>query len=88
MSKTAAINMRVEPAQHDLVTRAAAMLHTDRSSFIMNVACREAENVLLNQRLFSLNEDDFTALQAVLDAPVEENSRLKKLLTEASPWEK
>lgn len=88
MSKTAAINMRVEPEQHALVTRAAAMLHTDRSSFIMSAACREAENVLLDQRLFHLEEDDFKNLQAILKAPVEENVRLKKLLSEASPWEK
>ncbi len=88
MSKTAAINMRVEPEQHALVTRAAAMLHTDRSSFIMRAACREAENVLLDQRLFYMEEGDFKDFQAILAAPVEESTRLKKLLTETSPWEK
>lgn len=88
MSKSAAINMRVEPAQHSLVTRAAAMLHIDRSSFIMGAACREAENVLLDQRLFHLEENDFETLKAILEAPAEGNTRLKKLLTEESPWEK
>lgn len=88
MAKTAAINMRVEPEQHDLVTRAASILHTDRSSFIMGAACRQAENILLDQRLFQLKEDDYRALQDVLEAPVEEHARLKELLTEDSPWEK
>jgi len=85
--KTAPINMRVEPSQHALLTRAAAVLHKDRSAFILDVACREAENVLLDQRMFNLEEDSFNAFEAALIAPVPDNARLKALLTEASPWE-
>ncbi len=87
MSKTAPINMRVEPSQHTLLTKAAAVLHMDRSAFILSVACREAENVLLDQRLFYLNDDDFDAFQAMLDAPMPDNAKLKALLSEPSPWE-
>ena len=88
MSKTAPINMRVEPAQQALLTKAAALLHKDRSAFILDVACREAENVLLDQRLFQLNEADFEAFEAALAAPIPENARLKALLQESAPWEK
>ncbi len=88
MSKTAPINMRVEPRQHALLTKAAALLHKDRSAFILDVACREAENVLLDQRLFQLNENDFKAFDAALIAPIPENAKLKALLNEKSPWEK
>ena len=42
MAKTAPINMRVEPCQHALLTKAAQVLHKDRSVFILDVACREA----------------------------------------------
>ena len=35
MAKTAPINMRVEPAQQRLLTRAAAVLHQDRTTFVM-----------------------------------------------------
>ncbi len=84
--KTAPINMRVEPSQHALLTRAAAVLHKDRSAFILDVACREAENVLLDQRMFNLEEDSFNAFEAALIAPVPDNARLKALLNEASPW--
>lgn len=87
MSKTAPINMRVEPAQHALLTRAAALLHKDRTAFILDVACREAENVLLDQRLFQLNDEDFQAFEAALSAPIPENPRLKALLNEPAPWE-
>ena len=87
MSKTAPINMRVEPERHALLTKAAAVLHKDRSAFILDVACREAENVLLDQRLFYLDEKDFEAFEAALTAPVTENEKLRKLLAEPSPWE-
>jgi len=88
MPKTAPINMRVEPTQHALLTKAAALLHKDRSTFILDVACREAENVLLDQRLFQLNQEEFEAFEAALTAPVPENTKLKALLQEPSPWEK
>jgi len=87
MAKTAPINMRVEPAQQALLTRAAAALHKDRSAFILDVACREAENVLLDQRLFQLKDERFAAFEAALEAPVPDNPRLKSLLASPSPWE-
>ena len=88
MSKTAPINMRVEPSQHALLTKAAALLKKDRSAFILDVACREAENVLLDQRLFQLDEEAFNAFESALEAPMADNQKLKDLLTEKAPWEK
>jgi len=88
MPKTAPINMRVEPSQQALLTKAATLLHKDRSAFILDVACREAENVLLDQRLIQLNQEDFEAFESALAAPIPENADLKALLQEPSPWEK
>ena len=88
MAKTAPINMRVEPSQQALLTKAAALLHKDRTAFILDVACREAENVLLDQRLFQLNKEEFEAFEAALTAPIPENAQLKALLQGPSPWEK
>ena len=87
MAKTAPINMRVEPGQHALLTKAAQALNVDRSAFILDVACREAENVLLDQRFFQLDNDTLTAFDAALDAPVPNNAKLKSLLADPSPWE-
>ena len=88
MPKTAPINMRVEPSQQALLTKAANILHKDRSAFILDVACREAENVLLDQRLFQLSQEDFEAFEAALAAPIPDNAQLKALLQEPAPWEK
>jgi len=79
--------MRVEPSQHALLTKAAAVLNKDRSAFILDVACREAENVLLDQRLFYLEDDDFNSFEAALNAPLPDNEKLRGLLAAASPWE-
>jgi len=80
--------MRVEPTQQALLTKAAAILHKDRSAFILDVACREAENVLLDQRLFQLNNEDYEAFDAALSAPLAEHAKLKSLLKESPPWGK
>ena len=87
MAKTAPINMRVEPSQQALLTKAASLVHKDRSAFILDVACREAENVLLDQRLFYLDKDAFETFKSALEKPVPENDKLKALLAEPSPWE-
>ncbi len=52
MTKTCALNMRVEPVQHALRTRAAKRLHQDRTSFVVDAACQRAAEVFLDQRLF------------------------------------
>jgi uncharacterized protein (DUF1778 family) len=83
--------MRVEPTQHALLTKAAAILHKDRSAFILDIACREAENVLLDQRLFQLNNEEFDAFDAFdafdvpLSVPLIEIAKLKSLLKKPSP---
>jgi len=92
MSKTLHINLHVEPAQHCLLTKAATLLHMDRSTFILDVACREAENILLDQRLFKrlfkLSQENFIAFETASFAPIPENEKLKSLLHAPSPWEK
>lgn len=87
-TKNAAINIRALPQQRSLIDRAAALQHKNRSDFMLEVACREAEDVLLEQRIFSLNEEKFEQFQALLDAPLAENTAIKALIGSADPWEK
>ena len=87
MAKTAPIYMRIEPSQHALLTKAAQVLHKDTSAFILDIACREAQNVLLDQRFFQLDDDAFATFDAALEAPVPNNAKLKSILAKPSPWE-
>ncbi|MGJ3495513.1 DUF1778 domain-containing protein [Piscirickettsia salmonis] len=88
MAKVAPINMRTTAEQFDLLTKAANALNTDRTSFILNIACREAENVLLDRRLFQLTDEGFDAFEVALDEPLTQSEKLKRLLIEPAPWEK
>lgn len=86
--KSSPINLRALPAQKALIDKAAAFSHKSRSEFILETACQEAENILLNQRLFFVDEQAYESFVALLEAPVEENLGLKTLLQGKAPWEK
>jgi len=87
-TRKAPINIRALDAQRNLIDRAAAILNKNRSEFMLEAACREAENVLLDQRLFLLTEKDFKAFEVALRNPVAENGVMMDLLASKSPWEK
>jgi len=86
-TRTAPINLRALDSQRNLIDKAAALSGKTRSDFMLETACREAENILLEQNLFMLNENDFDAFMKSLDAPVKDNPALQKLLSQQSPWE-
>lgn len=86
-TRTAPINLRALDSQRNLIDRAAALLGKNRSDFMLEAACREAENVLLDQRLFMLNPANFEAFNQALDAPTKDNPELGKLMARKSPWE-
>jgi len=87
-TKVAPINLRAKPQQRSLIDKAAKILGKNRSDFMLEVACREAENVLLDQRFFQLDKKAFNAFNAALDAPVKESPTLRKLLNRKPRWEK
>ncbi len=87
-NREAPINIRARHAQRKLIDKAAAMLNKNRSDFMLEVACREAENVLLDRRLFLLDDEACRVFEAMLNAPVQDNPALYELLKTKAPWEK
>mgnify|MGYP001819685277 FL=1 len=87
-NRAAPINIRARSTQRNLIDKAAAILNKNRSDFMLEAACREAENVLLDQRLFLVDEDAWQAFETLIDAPVKDNLALRKLLNDKAPWEK
>jgi uncharacterized protein (DUF1778 family) len=81
------INIRARANQRDMIDRAADALGKNRSDFMLEVACREAENVLLDRRYFTLSGEQFEAFTALLDSPPKTNERLRELLATKAPWE-
>jgi uncharacterized protein (DUF1778 family) len=82
------INLRVSRSQKTLIDRAAEAQGRNRSDFMLESACREAESVLLDRRYFNLNDEDFKRFTDMLDKPPESNPRLARLLARKAPWEK
>ena len=82
------INLRVSRSQKALIDRAATALGRNRSDFMLEAACREAESVLLDRRYFNLSEDQFRRFTAMLDKPPANNPRLARLLKSRAPWDK
>lgn len=81
------INIRAKRSQRDLIDQAAELLGKTRSDFMLETACRAAEDALLDQRLFTLDAETFQQFQALLDASPSANSKLRRLLATSAPWE-
>lgn len=81
------INLRAKRSQRALIDRAAAALDKNRSDFMLEAACREAESVLLDRRYFALDEAAFRRFMDELDRPPAANARLRRALSTKAPWE-
>ncbi|MFZ0694416.1 MAG: DUF1778 domain-containing protein [Alphaproteobacteria bacterium] len=82
------INLRASQIQKALIDRAAAALGRNRSDFMLETACREAEAVLLDRRYFVLDAPAFKRFAAMLDKPPASNPKLRRLLKMKAPWDK
>jgi len=86
--RVATINIRVEPETRDLIDQAAAASGKSRSEFMVEVARKQAIDVLLDRRLFVLSEGDYDAFLAAVENPPPPGPALKALLKRRPPWAK
>ena len=82
------INLRANRRQRALIDRAAESLGKNRSDFMLEAACREADAVLLDRRFFLLDEKTYRRFVTALDRPPSDNLRLRRLLTTKAPWDR
>jgi len=54
---------------------------------MLEAACREAENVLLDQTFFTVDQGTFAKFQALIDNPLAPTDKLCRLLKTKAPWE-
>jgi uncharacterized protein (DUF1778 family) len=87
-SRNETINLRASKQQKRLIDRAAELLDRSRSEFMLDVACREAEALLLEQNHFFLSEDKFKRFMEALDESPGENAKLRKLLQSKASWDR
>ena len=82
-----AINIRASRQQRNLIDQAAQLLGKSRTEFMLETACREAEDVLLDRTFFQLDDDAYARFSALLDAPAAPSDTLRDLLRRKAPWE-
>lgn len=86
-AKSMQLNMRVNPAQRDVIARAAKLRHKTLTEFVIEAATEAAEDVLLSQRLYIVNDDQIEEFLRVMDSPVSENPVLRENLSKPAPWD-
>jgi uncharacterized protein (DUF1778 family) len=87
-AKVEALSLRVDPQTRFLIDRAADALGQTRTEFMLSTARSRATEVLLGQRLFVLNDADWTSFNRALDAPTPSNTKLKALLARRPAWDR
>lgn len=85
-SARGAINLRIDPQVRQVIDEAATLVGKTRTEFMIDAARREAIDVLLDQRLFTLDSDKFDAFLNALDTPVAPGPRLRSLLARVPSW--
>ena len=85
-TKTQRIDLRATRRQETLIQQAASQTDRSVSEFILSSATFEAERILADRRWFSVTSEQFEAIKAVLDAPLEETPRFARLWNRPSPF--
>lgn len=85
---SARLEARVPTHVMSLVKQAAEVRNSTVTDFVVHHLSAAAQDVLLDQTFFTLSEEQMTAFEVAMTAPMSENSALQKLLTSKSPWEK
>jgi uncharacterized protein (DUF1778 family) len=83
-TKDARLNLRLRPADDELIRRAAAQTGQSVSEFLTSTAVERAHEVLADQRTFVLDADTWDEFIALLDEPVRPDPRLVELFSRPS----
>lgn len=81
------INIRAKQNQRNLIDRAAQVQGKSRSEFMLESAYQKAQEVLLSECFFGVDEEKFQQFVDRLDAPPTRNDKLHTLLTTKSAWD-
>lgn len=82
------IQIRASAETKAILNRAAQLRGQKLSEFMLDSARREAEEAILDQRVFFLDDKAHEAFIAMLDAPPKPNAALKKLMARKPAWQR
>ena len=80
------LNLRIPPAERNLIDRAALSAGKTRTDFILQAARRAAEEALLDRAVMSVSPEAYAEFLRRLDAPAQPNERLRRTMQAPPPW--
>lgn len=87
-TRSSRLGLRATPEQEAVLRRAAEVAHKSVTEFVLDAACRAAEQTLLDQRLFMISGSQYQALLELLEQPERDNAGLADLFAHHAPWSK
>lgn len=82
------IQIRASAATKAILNRAAAMRGQKLSEFMLESARARAEETILDQRLFVLDDKAYTEFLAMLDAPAKPDKAVRARMKRKPAWER
>ncbi|GHV06358.1 hypothetical protein AGMMS50229_11020 [Campylobacterota bacterium] len=86
-ARTSRLGLRSTPEQEHILRQAAAASHKSLTEFVLDAACKAAEQTLLDQRLFVLPSNQSQMFLDLLDRPESSNGGLDDLFAHTAPWQ-
>src|SRR6266487_2795940 len=84
--REAAIHIRAPKQTKELIDSAASVVGKTLSEFVLDSARKHAIDVLLDQRLFVLDPDQYDSFMKALDNPPPAGPKLKALMKKQPRW--
>jgi len=86
-TRSSRLGLRATSEQETVLRRAAEVAHKSLTDFILDSACRAAEQTLLDQRLFMVSGGPYQAFMDLLEQPERPNEGLRDLFSRKAPWD-
>ncbi|WP_447883335.1 type II toxin-antitoxin system TacA family antitoxin [Serratia fonticola] len=80
------INVRATEEERAVIDYAASLVNKNRTDFIIERAFLEAQNIILDQRVFVLDDARYQAFIEQLEAPVQNIEGRKRLIEVKPEW--
>ncbi len=88
LAERGTISLRIEARTRKLIDDAAAAMGKTRTEFMIETARKEAIDVLLDRRLFSLEAHSFSEFIQALDNPRPPGPKLRGLMKRVPAWKR
>ncbi|MFJ5330821.1 type II toxin-antitoxin system TacA family antitoxin [Pectobacterium versatile] len=86
-AKRETLNLRIKPAERDLIAQAAKARGKNRTDFFLEATRAAAEEALIELRIIMADPDTYQEFLARVDQAPSPNAALRKTMQTPAPWE-